>query len=74
MIEAAQVRMVAYVASDDFTDITPDVSENEAAEKEPPTEVLTRKNGYNGTLAKKSKVPKTVDTHGGDEHSVSPCV
>ena len=34
LIEAAQVRMVAPVASDDITpDVTPDVSENEAAEK-----------------------------------------
>ena len=76
LIEAAHVRMVAYVGSDDFTpDVTPDISENEAAEKEPPTEALTRKvNGYNGTLAKKSKVSKAVDMHGGDEHSVSSCV
>jgi len=34
LIEAAQVRMVANVASDDFTpDVTPDVSENEAAKE-----------------------------------------
>ena len=68
LIEAAQVRMVAHVASDDFTpDITPAISENEAAEEEPPKGTLTSKvNNYGNE--------KAVDMHGGDEHSVSACV
>ena len=64
LIEAAQVRMVAHVASDDFT---PDISENEAAEEEPPKGALASKvNNYGDK--------KAVDMHGGDEHSVSACV
>jgi hypothetical protein len=75
LIEAAQVRMVAHVSSDDFTpDVTPDISENEATEKEPPKEAVARKvisyRLYSGT--EEAKLPKAVDTHGGDEHSVSP--
>ena len=72
LIEAAQVRMVAHVSSDDFTpDVTPDISENEATEKEPPKEAVACKViSYRDT--EEAKVPKAVDMHGGDEHSVSP--
>jgi hypothetical protein len=71
LIEAAQVRMVDHVASDDFTtDVIPLIPENEAAEKEPPMEPVTSKvNNFDST--KEVKVPKTVGMHGGDEHSVS---
>ena len=71
LIEAAQVRMVDHVASGDFTtDVNPLISENEAAEKEPPMEPVTSKaNNFDST--KEVKVPKTVGMHGGDEHSVS---
>jgi hypothetical protein len=72
LIEAAQVRMVDHVASGDFTtDVTPVISENEAAEEEqPPMEPVTSKvNNFDST--KEVKVPRTVGMHGGDEHSVS---
>jgi hypothetical protein len=78
LIEAAQARMAAHVASDD---VSPAGSESGVVEKEPPKEVATgnsaKEDSCNGTkeeLAAITSEAVDASVHKSDEHSVSPCV